>query len=265
MAKCSPYCLTRPEDESKSAQVERPQQEHPRNQPHDLPDQRSTNDGGKSAADQEKADHTADTGARRDHTEVEGATVMDDREDGVVHSAEWRCHVHHAEDLGHRVQRCVREPVQQAEKDRRVGVRPSQEEEGHSHLLAPQDPDAKNDGDGTGHEEGHRQEIDPVHPEHGRQLGREEEVGAQSADHERHADDVVGLAVMNCGFGLTRPTVHPRQDQRDERHEAHIGQGRIETGQLPEGGQGVAVRNDDYSNQGPHLHRRARPRLSFAP
>ena len=33
---------------------------------------------------------------------------------------------------------------------------------------------AEDDGDGAGNEEGHRQEVDPPHPEHGRQLARKE-------------------------------------------------------------------------------------------
>ena len=44
---------------------------------------------------------------------------------------------------------------------------------------------------------GQREQVDPPHPEHGRQLAGQEQVGRQGAAHQGQADDVVDLTVVD--------------------------------------------------------------------
>ena len=190
---------------------------------------------------------------------------MDDGEDGVVGSTVRRGDVDHREDLGHGGQRRRREGVEHAEQHRGIGIRPGQEEEGDSDLLSPENPYAEDDGDGAGNEERQGEEVDPPDPEHGGQLVREEEVDTQCAGHERDTDDVVRLTVMNGRLRPLRVAVHRRQDQRDDRNEAYVGQRSIEVRQLPERRQRVAVGDDDDADQRQHLHSRTRARARRSP
>ena len=67
--------------------------------------------------------------------------------------------------------------------------------------------------------------------------------------------DVVDLAVVDGRLGLQGPGPDRRQGQRDGRHQAHIGQGRLLTGVLDQGGERVVVGDHyDQEEQG-HLQR----------
>ena len=107
----------------------------------------------------------------------------------------------HLDDLADAAQRRGGEGVEDPQQHRRVRVGPAQEQVADGELLAPQDPHPEDDGDRAGHEDRQRQEVDPPHPEHRRQLARQEQVGGQRAAHQRQADDVVDLAVVDGRLG----------------------------------------------------------------
>ena len=89
----------------------------------------------------------------------------------------------------------------------------------------------------------------PPHPEHGRQLARQEQVGRQGPGHEGQPDDVVDLAVVDGRFRAERTGPHRGQGKGDGGHEAHIGEGRLEAGVLDQRRQRVVVRHHHHDQQ----------------
>ncbi len=124
------------------------------------------------------------------------------------------------------------EGVEDLEQHGRVRVGPPEEEVPDGELLAPQHPHAEDDGHGPGDEDRQGEEVDPPHPEHGRHLAGQQQVGGQGATDQRQADDVVDLPVVDGRLGTYRTGPHRRQGQGDRRHQADVGERRLEAGVL---------------------------------
>ena len=129
-------------------------------------------------------------------------TVVDNGEGCVIETRNWCGDMEDAEDAGNAKQGRRRKGVEETEKHGRVRKWPSQKEEADCKFLSPQHAHAEDNCHRAGDEERQRKEIDPPHPEHGRQLGRQQEHCEESRTHQRESDDVVGLSVVNCRLRL---------------------------------------------------------------
>ena len=247
--------LAGPEDEGcRRPRLIDPEQQHPSDQPQDLADQWPADDGGEGGADQEEPHDAVHTRTGRYDAQGERLAVVDDHEQGVARAppigvATWTtCRI---SVMANNV--AVVNAFSTRSSTDVYGYGQARNRYADRQLLAPQDPDAEDDGHRAGDEEGQGQEVDPPHPEHRRQLGREEEVDAEGRGHQRHADDVVHLAVVDGRLRGPRSAVTAARIKRDDRNEADIGQRRLEVGLLEQRGERVAVGDDDDGQESTHL------------
>ena len=147
----------------------------------------------------------------------------------------------------------VGEGVEDSQQVLLVGIRPRQKQEGNGQLLTPEDAGAEDDRHRSGNEDGKREEIHPVDPEHGRHAGRKQLVDGHGGENQRDPDGVVDLSVVDRRLRLEGPGTHGGQCEGDRRDQADVGKRRLLVGRLQQRAQRVAVGDQDGTEQHRHL------------